>query len=203
ATLDWSHDLLSEQERLLLRRLFVFAGTWTLEAVEEVCAGPSAGSGQALTAGEIVPLLVHLVEKSLVLTEQQDGATVYRLLETVRQYGAQRVREAGEEATLRDRHLAWFAAIAEQAEDPLWSPDQVAWFTRLTAAEDNLRAALEWSTQASARAEQGIAAIDAGLRLGGALWHYWNLCGHLNEGRARLLDLLATGLGEPAPRAKA
>jgi non-specific serine/threonine protein kinase len=125
------------------------------------------------------------------------------LLDTVRQYGAQRLREAGEEATLRNCHLAWFTAVVEQAEDPLWSPDQVVWFARLKAEEENLRSALEWSTQAPARSDVGGAAIDAGLRLGGALWHYWNLRGHLSEGRARILDLLSTGLGGPSTRAKA
>jgi predicted ATPase/DNA-binding CsgD family transcriptional regulator len=203
ATLDWSHALLSEPECQLLRRLSVFAGAWTLEAAEEVCAG------DGLTAAEILPLLVQLVEKSLVVAEEQDGVAGYRLLQTVRQYGAEKLREAGEEAALRDRHLAWCAAVAEQAEEPLWSPDQVAWFARLKAKEDNLRAALEWSTRsirsprAPARPEQGAATVEAGLRLGGALWHFWNLRGHLSEGRARVLELLATGLGGPAARAKA
>ncbi len=197
AALDWSHDLLSEPERQLLRRLSVFAGGWTLEAAEEVC------SGDGLAAADILPLLVQLVEKSLALAEEQHGAATYRLLDTVRQYCAEKLREAGETAMLRDQHLTWFAEVAEQAEEPLWSSDQVAWFARLKADEGNLRAALEWSTRTSAQPEQEAATVEAGLRLGGALWHFWNLRGHLSEGRARLLELLAMGMGAPNVRAKA
>jgi predicted ATPase/DNA-binding CsgD family transcriptional regulator len=197
AALDWSHDLLSERERQLLRRLSVFVGGWTLEAAEDVCAG------DGLAAAEVLPLLVQLVEKSLVVAEEQHGVAGYRLLATVRQYGAEKLREAGEETSLRDRHLAWFAAVAEQTEELLWSPDQVAWFARLKADEENLRAALEWSTRPPADPDRQATTVEAGLRLGGALWHFWNLRGHLSEGRARLLDLLATGMGAPAARAKA
>jgi predicted ATPase/DNA-binding CsgD family transcriptional regulator len=197
ALLDWSHDLLSEGERVLLRRLSVFAGGWTLEASEGVCAG------DGLETSEVLDLLVRLVEKSLVVAEERGAEVRYRLLETLRQYGAEKLRDAGEEAAVRARHLEWFAALAERAEEPLWGPDQVAWFDRLQAEGDNLRAALEWSALTPARPEQGAAAIDAGLRLGGALWHFWDLRGHLNEGRARLLELLASGAGTPAARAKA
>jgi len=200
AALDWSHDLLSDQERQLLRRLSVFAGGWTLEAAEGVCAG------EGIAAGEILPLLVQLVEKSLVMAEEGGGAAGYRLLNTVRQYSAENLRSAGEVTALRDRHLAWFTSVAEQAEEPLWSPDLAAWFARLRADEENLRAALEWSTTASAQAESAerrAFAVDAGLRLGGALWHFWDLRGQLSEGRARLIELLATGIGAPAVRAKA
>ena len=190
AALDWSHDLLSEPERALLRRVSVFAGSWSLEAAEAV-----AGFG--------FEVLVQLVDKSLVVVEEQRGVAAYRLLYAVRQYGGERLREAGEEAALRDRHLAWFMAVAEQAEDPLWSPDLSAWFDRLKAAEDDLRAALEWSARTPANSEQRAATVDAGLRLGGALWHFWELRGHLSEGCARLHELLATGLGAPTARAKA
>jgi predicted ATPase/DNA-binding CsgD family transcriptional regulator len=195
--LDWSHDLLGEPERQLLRRLSVFAGTWTVEAAEEVCAG------DGLAADEVLPLLVQLVEKSLVLVEEQHGAARYRLLVTVRQYAAEKLRAAGEVAALRDRHLEWLAVVAERAEEPLWSADLGAWFTRLKAAEENFAAALAWSTRTPAQPEDGSGRVEAGLRLGGALWHFWDLRGHLSEGRARLVELLATGAGTPAARAKA
>jgi non-specific serine/threonine protein kinase len=211
ATLDWSHDLLSAPERVLLRRLAVFAGTWTLEAAEGVCADDGlaiTGSRTATRArDEILALLVQLVEKSLVAAEEQAGSAVYRVLETIRQYGVEKMRAVGEEQTIRDRHLAWFAAVAEQAEEPLWSADQAAWLARLTADEENLRAALAWSTRTgdsvagSSLPDPG--AVEAGLRLGGALWHFWNLHGRMSEGRARLARLLQTGLGTPATRAKA
>ena len=115
----------------------------------------SVCAGDGPTADEILPLLVQLVEKSLVLVEEQQGAARYRLLVTVRQYAAEKLREAGEEAALRDRHLEWLAAVAEQAEEPLWSADLGAWFARLKAAEDNLAAALAWSTRTPAQPEHG------------------------------------------------
>src|SRR5262249_7152982 len=118
-------------------------------------------------------------------------------------YCGEKLREAGEEEALGDRHLAWYTGVAEEAEEPFWSPDQVAWFARLTAEEDNLRAALAWSTRTVADPEPTAATIDAGLRLAGAFWQFWDLRGHLSEGRARLRELLATGLGAPASRAKA
>jgi non-specific serine/threonine protein kinase len=197
AALDWSHDLLSDPERRLLWRLSVFVGGWTLEAAEYVCAG------EDLAAPDVLPLLMQLVGKSLVLAEEQSGIATYRLLYSVRQYGIEKLRAAGEEEALRNRHLAWFATVAEEAEEPLWSPDQVAWFARLTAVEENLRSALEWSARTLDQPEQREVTVETGLRLGGALWHFWHLRGHLSEGRARLTELLETDLGGPAVRAKA
>jgi len=107
---DWSHDLLSEPERVLLRRLSVFAGGWTLEAAEAVCAF-GAGDG---SCDDVLELLSELVAKSLVVADEQDGQMRYRFLETIRQYGAERLRRSGEEPAVRGRHLEWFLALAEQ-----------------------------------------------------------------------------------------
>ncbi len=129
-------------------------------------------------AGE---LLASLVDKSLVVFDEADGR--YRLLETVRQYARDRLFETGEAETWRDRHLAHFLALGEEAEPQLTGGDQQAWLDRLETEHDNLRAALE-SSSASCDPE-------AGLRLAGAIWRFWYVRGHLSEGRGWLGGLLA------------
>jgi predicted ATPase/class 3 adenylate cyclase len=191
ALIDWSHELLDENERALLRRLAVFAGGWTLEAAEAVCAGHDLASHDALEA------LGHLVDKSLVVVQEQDGEIRYRLLETVRQYAGDRLREAGEAAPLRDRHRDWFLALAERAAPELKGRDQHVWLARLGAEHDNLRAALAWA------GERGAA--EAALRLAAALAWFWHLRSHLTEGRRWLDEALARtdALGASHARARA
>jgi len=191
ALIDWSHDLLSATEQALLRRLSVFAGGWTLASAERVCVG------EGLAAEQVLDLLTALVDKSLVFAEDRGGATRYRLLETVRQYARDRLFERGEGIQWRDRHLACFLAVAEQAEPQLVGADQRAWLDRLEADHDNLRSSLAWSS-----AEGGNA--SSGLRLAGALRLFWSIRGYLGEGRGWLADCLAAAPGEaPAIRAKA
>ncbi len=170
AAIDWSYHLLSETERVLLRRVSVFAGGWTLEAAESVCA---VGS---VVAANILDLLTSLVDKSLVLAETQHGEARYRLLETVRQYARDRVVEAGEEAEVRTRHRAWCVALAEQAGAELRGPRQGVWLERLEVEHDNLRAALAWG-----RDDPGGA--EAMLSLPGALGWFWFLRGYWSEAR--------------------
>jgi predicted ATPase/class 3 adenylate cyclase len=122
ALIDWSYNLLSEPERTLLRRVSVFAGGWTLEAAEAVCAGEAECAGAppgplpGIKAWEVIDLLTSLVEKSLVMYEEQGGEARYRLLETVRQYARDRLLETGEAAAVRGRHRDWCLALAERAE---------------------------------------------------------------------------------------
>ena len=190
-TLDWSYDLLSPKERSLLRRLSVFAGGWTLEATEAVCTNTD------LETHEILDLLTQLVFKSLVLMDAQEEQVRYRLLETVRQYGRDRLDEAGETTGVRQRHLRWYLDLVERAEPELGGADQSLWLNRLEVEHDNLRAALEWS-----RADE--ASGDAGLRLARALWQFWNVHGHFSEGRGWLEAMLSRSRGAPASiRAKA
>jgi predicted ATPase/class 3 adenylate cyclase/Tfp pilus assembly protein PilF len=191
ASIDWSYDLLSEAERRLLRRLSVFAGGWTLGAAEAICAG------DGIDAYEILDLLTQLVAKSLVSVDEQEAEARYRLLETIRQYGAEQLRGSGEEAALRGRHRDWYLALAEEAEPELVGPAQGEWLDRLEGEHANLRAALGWSV------EHGEA--EAGLRLGGALGRFWGVRGYLTEGRERLTELLALagGLGRTEVRSKA
>ncbi len=178
ATLDWSYKLLSEQERILLRRLSAFAGGFALEAAEQIC------SGNGLDDGDILNLLTHLVDKSLVVFDEWDGHARYRLLETVRQYARDRLQESGEADDVRRRHRDWYLALAEQAYPELRGPRPELWGDRLETEHDNLRAALEWS-----KAEREGA--EAGLRLAGALIWFWHMHGHWSEGRGWLESALA------------
>jgi non-specific serine/threonine protein kinase len=190
ATIDWSYNLLSEPERILFRRLSVFAGGWTIEAAEAICGGDGVESH------EVMDLLTQLVNKSLVVMEEQEGETRYRLPETVRQYARDKLLESGEAALLRGRHLEWFLGLVEQGEPGIWGPDQAAWLERLEVEHDNLRAALEWS-----KAEENA---EKGLRLAGALMRFWFIHSHFSEGRGWLEGMLTEGSGAPASvRAKA
>jgi predicted ATPase/DNA-binding SARP family transcriptional activator len=177
ATLDWSWELLGEGERRLLRRLTVFAGGWALEAAEAVL-----GADDGLPAGEVLDVLADLVAKSLVQVTEREGQSRYGLLEMVRQYARERLEASGEAATLHDRHLAYYLAVAEQAEPELTGPDQGIWLATLEREHDNLRAALTWARESGAG--------EAGLRLGGALWRFWYLRGYIRDGSAWLEGLL-------------
>jgi predicted ATPase/DNA-binding CsgD family transcriptional regulator len=173
ATMDWSHELLTEDEQALLRRLSVFAGGFTLGAVEAVYAGESAE--------EVLDLLASLVDKSLVIVEERDGEARYRLLEAVRQYGREKLQESGEEDLLRRRHAEYYLALAEEPELDL--REQGAWLRRLGAEQDNFRAALRWTLGPEAGAQDP----ELGLRLAVALGHrrFWAVYG-LGEGLAWL-----------------
>jgi non-specific serine/threonine protein kinase len=205
ATIDWSYNLLSEAERILFNRLSVFAGGWTLEAAEAICADtappPPVHGGLPPRAGaggedDVLDLLTHLVDKSLVVVEEQGEEARYRFLETVRQYARDKLLESREGAELRGRHLEWFLKLAEQAEPELYGEEQAKWFDRLDAELDNIRAALEWSL--------GGEEAERGLRLAAALWWFWGVRGHGIEGREWLERALAMSSGASTPaRAKA
>jgi predicted ATPase/DNA-binding SARP family transcriptional activator len=188
ASIDWSYDLLSVQERTLLLRLAVFVGGWTLEAAEAVC------SGAPIHEWEVLDLLTGLVEKSLVVYLPNEDR--YRLLETIRQYLTERVEEDGEQTTVPGKHLEYFLALAETAEPELKGPRQSDWMDRLEADHDNLRAALNWS-----RGEHGDS--EFGLRLAGALFRFWQVRGFLAEGREQLALALAGSAEATANRANA
>ncbi len=190
AAMDWSHDLLSKGERTLLRRLSVFAGGFNLEAVEAVC------TGDGVDVVSVLDLVANLVDKSLVVAEGLNGETRYRLLETIRQYGLERLQASGEVATARGRHLDWYLGLAEQAEPELQGPDQVGWLDRLEMEHDNLRAALEWAKTEERGAE-------AGLRLAGALHQFWAMRGYLSEGREWLEGFVERSKVASSARAKA
>lgn len=187
SAIDWSYDLLGVAEQALFCRLSVFAGGWRLEAAEHVC------SGDGVSEDEVSNLLSSLVDKSLVMWEERDRATRYRLLETVREYARDRLRKRSEEAHWLDRHLAHIRELAEAGEPHMKGPDEEKWFERFEAEHDNLRAALAW---ASVKTEN----VEAGLRLSGALARFWNMRGYWREGRGWLTTILAAAPGtHPTP----
>jgi predicted ATPase/DNA-binding CsgD family transcriptional regulator len=170
AAMDWSYGLLTDAERLLWRRLAVFSGGFTLEAAETVCAGDGA------KVAEILDLLTSLTDKSLVIAEIPRGEFRYRLLETVRQYGWEKLRDSMEADGLRTRHLNWYVALAERAASGLWGPDQQLWMERLDVEHENLRSAMEWSKTE----ERGQ---EVALRIAGSVWPFWFARGYWSEGR--------------------
>jgi non-specific serine/threonine protein kinase len=189
ALVDWSHDLLAEGEKVLLRRLAVFAGGWTLEAAEAVCAG------EGIAPEDVLDLLGGLVDQSLVVAEElpaaaaAEGEVRYRLLETIRQYAAEKLAAGGEGADLAARHAQYFTLLAEEAGPHLLRAEQLAWLARLDREGDNLRTAQSWCV-GQGKVGDGEA-TELGLRLGSGLWNYWLLRGELREPLAWLRQLLS------------
>jgi len=174
ATVDWSYDLLSETERRVLRALSVFPGGWSLEAAEEVC------SGDGVEKDDMLDFLSHLVDKSLVFVEDDGaGGRRYRCLETVRQYGRDRLLRLDETERVRNRHLEFFFGLARRAEPELRRLRQGAWLRTLHLEYDNLRSALDWCMSSAESPEQRDRALDFAT----ALWWFWVKRGFLAEGR--------------------
>jgi predicted ATPase/DNA-binding CsgD family transcriptional regulator len=184
ATMDWSHELLPEQERNLFQRLSVFAGGFTLGAAEAVCAR------EGLEWDGVLGLLSRLVDKSLVTVRENGGQTRYHLLETVRQYGREKLDGSGEGAEVGLRHAAFFVGLAEEAERELDGPDQTRRLAFLEADHDNFRAALSWSL-----GEEGD--VGLGVRLAAALWPFWFARGYLSEGRRWLESAITRSAHAP------
>lgn len=206
AAIDWSYDLLSEPEKTLFRRLSVFSGGWTLEAAEAICAnggrrevgrgtshqeGSAAGSqmhgdsstglfplSSSLLPSEVLDLLTDLTEKSLVFVAgEAGGERRYRLLETIREYAQEKLTESGEAEAVYALHRDWFLQFALTAEPQLQGQEQAQWMERLEADHDNLRIALESCLKQRP---------ETALRMANALAWFWNVHGHLTEGRGWL-----------------
>jgi len=187
-TIAWSYDLLHTEEQRLFRRLSVFVGGYTLEAVEAVYAALD-GSNGAVSALEGV---ASLIDKSLLQQTEQEGEEPhFVMLETLREYGLERLASHEEEEATRWAHAAYYLRLSEEAEQNSFGAEQAVWLERLEQEHDNLRAALRWSL------EQGEAghSIELALRLGGALKMFWILHGHYSEGRTFLERALASGQG--------
>ena len=183
ATLDWSYELLSQPERLLLCRLSVFVGGLTLEAAEEVCSNFEVRANE-IQNRDVLNLLTSLVDKSLVafvVGEEQSGNAGgrYRLLETVRQYAIEKLQASDETARLKTRHRNWFVARADAEATKLMQADPQMALRRLEVDYDNLRAALVWC-------EVDAEGAEAGMRLAGALGRFLYLRGYYSEGRKHL-----------------
>jgi predicted ATPase/class 3 adenylate cyclase len=184
ALIDWSYELLSDNERVLFGRLSIFAGGWSLQAAEEVCSDGS------ISEMDVVDLLSNLVEKSLVLTDSRDGLKRYRFLETIHQYSQERLEESREAAEYARKHANYFLKLSEDAYGDLWGPRQGFWLVRLEEEYDNLRRALDWLSDNDAYQEMF-------LRMAGSLWRFWEIRGYISEGRSWLERALAKNQGAP------
>ncbi|HEX6445201.1 MAG TPA: tetratricopeptide repeat protein [Streptosporangiales bacterium] len=189
ATMRWSYDLLTPGERRALRRLSVFAGTWSLEAAEAVCT-PGEGEAAALA------LVSSLVDKSLVRPSAFGERNRYFLLSTIRMYAYELLHESGDLPEAAAQHAAYMAGLAERAETGLQGPEQAGWLSRMDAEMSNVRVALRRSELVDPRVR---------LRLAGALWRYCYLRGRYREGRGWLADVLTATVPDcqPAERAEA
>jgi non-specific serine/threonine protein kinase len=190
AAVDWSYDLLTETEQQLFQRISVFAGGLSLEGAESVC------TGNGITEEEILDLLAHLVDKSLLIPEEGcEGTARYRLLETLRAYGRERLESAGHWDEYVNRHGEFYRAVAERAEAGLLGPEQASWLNRLEEEHDNFRLAIE-----SAH-ERGDVARE--LSIGASLWRFWWTRGFWQEGNRRLSKAIdAAGGASPAPASR-
>lgn len=170
ATIEWSYDLLTEPEQRLFRRVCVFVGGFTLEAAEEICGD------EGLNRNDIFDLLGHLMDKSLINVEQviTTADTRYRMLETIRQYGLEKLWQADEDSKIRTRHLEFFLKLAEQTEPKLLTSEQEIALAKLDAEYDNLRSALEGAMESNP--------VRA-LQLAAALSQFWEVRGYIREGR--------------------
>jgi predicted ATPase/tRNA A-37 threonylcarbamoyl transferase component Bud32 len=176
-TIDWSYDLLNEAEQKLFRRLSIFVGGCTLEAVESVC-----NTKEDLEL-DVLDGMASMVDKSLVRQiEQADGEPRFVMLETIREYGLEKMAASGEEQLTRRAHAAYCLVLAEEGATEDGDADLGEWVERFQIEHDNFRAALEWLTQAGD--------AEWGLRLGAALFRFWERREYLTEGRDRLGKLL-------------
>jgi predicted ATPase len=185
ALVDWSYDLLPEPERRLFQRLSVFSGGFTLEAAEAV------GCGDEVEAVDVLDLLAQLVGKSLVLAEEQpDGSQRYGLLETLRQYGREKLVPSGDAEAVHSRHAAYYVALAAEAVPPGAPPAREDWREYLTPEHDNLRGALGWLIE-----RQDVAQVPI---LAWPVAYLWAVSGNYSEGRRQFAAILALpGLAGP------
>ena len=191
ATIDWSYDLLAEPERILLRRLAVFAGGFTLKAAESICS-------EGMKPSDILDLLGRLVDKSLVIVEEVSttSETRYRLLESIRQYALEKLMATEEARAIRDKHLEFYLGLAEKSEPYIFSSESIVWVNRLGKELDNIRAAMDWSTNSGK--------AGAALQMAGSLVHFWWAHALLaSEWHARIQQALSRPEGRERTLARA
>lgn len=190
AAVDWSFDLCTTSEQRLWMSLSVFVGTFDLQLAEQVC------KDEDLSANEVATAYAGLVDKSILSRDDGPGPLRHRLLETIRTYGRERLRESGHEERLRKRHRDTFLALAERAESEWFSPRQGIWSARLRTEHTNLRTALDFC---SSRPSE----VAAGLHMAVGLSSYWMACGQQREGRLWLERLLRADTSPSSLRAHA
>ncbi|MFC9551515.1 protein kinase [Rhodococcus sp. NPDC056960] len=180
-SVDWSFELCSAGEQLVWGRVAVFAGSVELDAAERVC-------GEGLDPDELLDTLTSLVEKSILIREEQESVVRFRMLETLREYGYEKLEQTGEALSLRRRHRDWYEALALESEAEWISARQVEWIERLKREQPNLREALEFGVEDDPA---------AGLRTAAALFLFWSSQGQYNEGRRWYDQLVARQSGAP------
>jgi predicted ATPase/class 3 adenylate cyclase len=185
----WSHDLLSDHERRLFARLGAFSGGWALQEAESV-GGPAEDLGMDVMGGQ-----ESLADKNLVTVKAEGGESRFGMLETIREFALERLEESGESEAIRRRHADAFLALAERAEPNLTHRESKRWLDRLEMEHDNIRAALQWAI------EHGEARVA--LALVGSLWRFWQIRGHLQEGRSFADRAVAMPSGREPTRERA
>jgi len=173
ATIDWSYELLSKEEQIVLQRLSVFYGTWSLEAAEFVCADDDIASN------EILDLITRLLDKSLLVSENRAVEIRYHILEIVRQYALEKLDETGQTEQVRDRHAQYYSKLAQQVRPAWFTKQQSRLIKQFDADYPNLRVALAWGLENSQRSTNW----KNGLRLAVALGPFWNFLAEYNEGK--------------------
>ncbi len=193
AMIDWSYRLLPEPEQVVLRRLGIFVGDFSLEAAESICIGAylDQNGGESITPETILNHLLQLANKSLVQFNQETSR--YRLLETIRLFSLAQLAEAGETQDVRRQHFAYYLQVAEHAAHGLSGPLQEVWFTQLEAEHDNLRSALNWALETDR--------LEEAARLALAVWHFWYTHTYQREGLRWLDRILALAAVTPLPQA--
>ena len=190
ALVDWSYDILGESEQLLLQRLSVFRGGFTLEAAEQVCGF------EPLDSLDVLDLLGSLVEKSLVMLDERGAEPRYRMLETIGDYAREKLQQAGSTAAAAARHCQHFFAFAKSTNNGLRGPEQALWVLRMETEFDNVRAAL-------ALALAGGVDVFIAVKIAVAMQGFWTLRGYLSEGRAAVRAALALPAVQASPMAQA
>lgn len=189
ALVDWSHDLLTDEERTVFRRCSVFRGRFSIEAAEDLC------TGGGVEKNDVLAILRQLADKSLLTADPTGEGAVLGMLETVREYGTERLCEAGEHDGITVAFRGWYLGFCERVERELYGPEQGRWMERLESEHDNLRQALEDSVQAGE--------LEAVQKMASALWRFWWIRGYLGEGRAWLERGLAHDRASVGVRARA
>ncbi|MGH2711876.1 MAG: ATP-binding protein [Actinomycetota bacterium] len=185
--IDWSYQLLEDAERKLFSRLSVFSGGATLEAIEAVCGGG--------LSGDALDMIGALINDSLVRrTETHDGEMRFQMLETIREFAAERLEEEPDVEDVRAKHAKHFLALSREAEPHLVGDDQKSWLDRMDHEHGNIRSALKWTIRAGE--------VEAGQAAAGAIWRFWHQRGHLAEGRRKLEHLLEVPEGQARTEAR-
>ncbi len=194
----WSYGLLDETEQRLFRRLSAFVGGCTLHAAEAVCGWDSAVEAPGSAPTSVIDTVASLVEKNLLRPDSRGGDEPrIGMLETIREYGLERLEACGEASIVRDRQLDYYRGMAEEADPGLLGPQQVEWCHRLDAERDNIRAVLEWAPTArvvelgaSSASARAASRLRAGIKIADALEQFWMLRGHSRENLSRVMALV-------------